>query len=73
MTLDQQRQKDEQMMRRTPFPILPPTLNLADTCAQARSQGSKAGGTFMVLNMKKLKEVSGPSSLPQALTPQPDD
>ena len=53
------------MMRRTPFPILPPAFNLADTCAQARKQGQKAaGGTFLVLNMKKLKEATGTSSLP---------
>jgi hypothetical protein len=41
------------MMRRTPFPILPPSMSLAETCTEARQKN----GTFMVINMKKLKEA----------------
>jgi hypothetical protein len=61
-------------MRRTTFPTLPPTLNLAETCAQVRSQTSK-GSTYMILNPQKLKNnsLAAAAAVPHPVfTPQPE-
>ena len=45
------------MIKRTRYPfLLPPPLNLTETCNQARAQTAK-GGTVMVLNLSKLSSV----------------